>query len=241
MKFYHFVPTDHAAHDGVPNPKLAKDVIPQWYKHAEIAYEDSNGVRHNGLKTCVPFLDGMISGYMLLTWTDIHVKILEDGSVDIKWDSESTSNPLAERPKETGHTMPRPAGHLPNHMVWTPKWGVKSPRGWSTLFTHPFNRFDLPFTTMSALVDSDRYYGSGNIPFFIKEGFEGTIPKGTPYVQLIPVKRAKWTASVYDPALYPHIARTGNLVRGRERGYYRDVFWVKKVYKLLTKGAKNAR
>jgi hypothetical protein len=35
---------------------------------------------------------------------------------------------------------------------------------------------------------------SGNIPFFIKEGFSGVIPKGTPIAQVIPFKRESWTS-----------------------------------------------
>ena len=229
MKFYHFVPTNDANYEGVPEPTLARDCVPDWYKRAEIAYTAEDGSEGNGLKTCVPFLDALISGYTLLTWADIHVRKLPDGNVDIDWDAKATSAPIMERPAAVGRTMPRPAGHLPNHLVWTPKWGIKSPKGFSSLIVHPLNRFDLPFTTSAGIIDSDNLHNSGNIPFFIKDDFEGIIPKGTPYAQIIPIKRESWTA-VYDPALMEDLHEVGHKLRGVKRGWYRDKLWVKKEY-----------
>ena len=233
MKFYHFIPSDEAWQDGVPNPELMRNQLPEWYRKSELTFtDDETGAEHSGLKTCVPVLDAMIMGYTLTTWTDIHVKILDDGRVDIDFGSDTTSPIINERTPKIGHLIPRPAGHLPNHLVWTPKWGFKSPKGFSTLVTHPLNRFDLPFTTMSGVVDSDKFHGSGNLPFFLKEGFEGVIPKGTPFCQLLPIKREEWGGAVYDPALVDIIPTVGERLRSVVRGYYRDNFWVKKVYKM---------
>ena len=36
-------------------------------------------------------------------------------------------------------------------------WTIETPPGYSMLITHPFNRPDLPFTTLTGLVDCDRY------------------------------------------------------------------------------------
>lgn len=232
MKFYHFIPdTIYGSHlDKVPNPDVAKKFIPNWYKESEIFFEE-DGQEAPGLKTCVPFLDGLLSGYMITLPCNVYIKITEDGSIDIDWDEiEGFPGPIDRRSDKTGALIPRPAGHHMAHLAWTPKWGWKSPRKYSTLVTHPLNRFDLPFTTMSAIVDSDKFHGSGNIPFFIKEGFEGVIEKGTPIAQLIPIKRQSW-ASVYDPALISLMRESGKIVRGVSRGGYRDKFWVKKEYK----------
>ena len=64
----------------------------------------------------------------------------------------------------------------------------------SALVTHPINRVDLPFTTMSGIVDFDKSIHApiGNIPFFIKNGFTGVIPKGTPMFQILPFERNEW-------------------------------------------------
>jgi hypothetical protein len=234
MKFYHFIPSNEAWADNVPNPKLARDVMPDWYKKSELSYEDSDSPtgESSGLKTCNPFLDTLIAGYVLTTWTNIYVKVGPDGSLDVDWDADASSPIIMERSPKSGALMPRPAGHMPNHLVWTPKWGFKSPKGFSTLVTHPLNRWDLPFTTSAGIIDSDKFHGSGNIPFFIKEGFEGVIPTGTPIAQLIPIKRESWTGAVYNPALVDIIPSVGKQMREVVRGYYRDKFWVKKEYKM---------
>ena len=39
------------------------------------------------------------------------------------------------------------------HNLWT----IEAPKGYALYFTHPANRFDLPITTLSGLVDCDRY------------------------------------------------------------------------------------
>ena len=232
MKFVHFIPEEHAVHNDVPNPGLSKNYVPQWYKDSEtrIPELDTPDMEGYGLKTCVPFLDALLSGYMLTTWTNIHVTKLVDGSLDIHWDSDTTSIPFTQRDSSSGKLMPRPAGHNPAHLAWSPKWGIKTPKGFSALITHPLNRFDLPFTTTSGIIDSDKYSSSGNIPFFMREGFEGVIPKGTPYAQVIPIKRDSWSA-VYDPALADLIDEQGRAAREVKRGYYRDKKWVKKLYK----------
>lgn len=241
MKFYKFIPSDNAWEDGVPNPTLMREHLPEWYKKSELGYiaqHEDHTHEFNGLKSCVPFLDALLSGFCITTWADVVVKIEDEGKVHIDFGADTTSPLISERDKEAGYLLPRPAGHLPNHLVWTPKWGFKSPKGFSTLITHPLNRFDLPFTTSSGIVDSDKFHGSGNIPFFLKEGFEGTIPKGTPIAQLIPIKREDWTA-VYDPSMVDIIPTVGEKLRATDRGYYRDNFWVKKVYKLI--GGKDER
>ncbi len=228
MKFVHFIPQNNGF--AIPKPVLSKSLIPKWYKNALLDNEEGVG----DLKRCIPFLDGMIAGFMLVTPYDIHVKIRDDGMVDIDWDAAAQQPPMNERPGTTGHTMPRPAGHAFNHLVWSPTWGWKAPKGYSVLVTHPLNRFDLPFTTMSAIVDSDKFFGAGNIPWFIKEGFEGTIPAGTPFAQLIPLKRDSWMA-VFDPALQEVIHEQGHMSRSEKNGVYKKKFWQKKSYKMENK------
>ena len=153
----------------IGKPDLIKKFIPEWYKKAEthfsseedLAIEEGTQKTSAGLKTCVPFLDAMISGYALVVPFDIYVGKTEDGDLDIKWNApQGWDNFVEERPKQSGSTMPRPAGHAPNHMVWSGRWGIKVPRGYSVLVTHPLNRQDLPFTTSSAIMDSCLLYTS---------------------------------------------------------------------------------
>lgn len=213
-------------------PKPAKGFIPDWYKKSETTYTDDQGNIYNGLKTCVPYLDGMIAGYMLVTPVNIYVNENNDdlSKLNIRWDGpDSLRNFVNERSSKSGAAMPRPAGHYPNHLIWQGYWTIKTPKNYSLLFTHPLNRHDLPFTTLSGLVDSDKFFASGNIPFFIKEGFTGIIPAGTPIAQLIPIKRDNWTSITNDAYLADKDLIHSSIVSNKETNYKKK-FWQRKRY-----------
>jgi len=228
MKIIRFFSQPQYENLGQPTP--AKKFLPKWYQKSESTFTDENGVEHSGLKKCIPFLDAMLSGYMLVTPVDIFVSKNEDQSLKISWNSpEIYKDFIAERTKALGEHMPRPAGHCPNHLAFRGMWGLKAPRGWSVLVTHPLNRHDLPFTTTSGIMDADKYSTSGNIPFFIKEDFVGMIPAGTPFAQLIPIKRASWRAINNDAGIRYLEYLQGATVRSPGKSY-KKLFWVRKDY-----------
>ena len=66
-------------------------------------------------------------------------------------------------------------------------FNIKLPKDYSLLFLSPINRFDLPFLSITGIVDCDMYTGTVHFPFFIKNSFTGIIEKGTPIVQIIPI------------------------------------------------------
>jgi hypothetical protein len=207
-------------------PSVSK--IPQWWKDGETVI--SSGTP--GIKLCVPFMEIMKSGYTINLPFDVFVSKNEDGTTNLKWNAPSEAGwPtfIEERPKDLGATIPRPAGHLPNGFVWSSQWSWKTPKGYSVIVTHPFNRFDLPFTTVSGIVDSDKFQGNGNIPFFMKEDFQGVIPEGTPVAQVFPFKRDKWKSWVDDSVLDSIYKNQISKLREPE-GSYKKAFWVRKVY-----------
>lgn len=228
MNTIQFVP-DSPKEYALGHPQPAKTAVPEWYKKGEAYFKDANGVEHAAMKACIPFLDVMISGYMLVTPVDIKVT-LEGDKQHVTWSTENEhyKDLIGERPKALGETIPRPAGHSPNGLVWSSKWGWKTPRGWSSIVTHPYNRHDLPFTTLSAFVESDKYFSNGNIPFFLREGFEGVIPAGTPFAQVIPIKRASWTHT-FSYSLTKLGLYVGEKVRANDHGYKKK-YWVRKIY-----------
>jgi hypothetical protein len=192
MKVFKVVPHPELNAD-LEGPKPAKRLVPQWFRDAERWFTNSAGKQSPGLKACLPFLDSLTLGYSLVTPTDVFVTRGGDGSLKLEWDkSVYPQDLIAERKGATGLTIPRPIGHEENHLIWASQWGWKVPKGYSVLVTHPLNRHDLPFTTLSGVVDSDDFIAWGNIPFFLHKGFEGVIPAGTPTAQLIPFKRERW-------------------------------------------------
>jgi hypothetical protein len=78
-------------------------------------------------------------------------------------------------------------------------------------------------------MDADKYSTSGNLPFFMKEGFTGMIPAGTPIAQLIPIKRASWKFIMNDEGIRYLDDLQGSTVRSPGKSY-KKLFWQRKDY-----------
>jgi hypothetical protein len=218
-------------------PKSSKFYIPKWYKDSELYSDEKNyphfrsngelGIANVGLKRCIPFLDSLTHGYMFETAMDLIVEINENGLPTISWGG--TPSPITERFGKVGSLIPRPSGHHNNHFAWQIPFGFKTPDGYSCLLTHPLNRFDLPFTTTSGIIDSDKYSSGGFVPFFLKNNFEGIIPAGTPYAQIVLIKRDNWK-SVMDIDLEKNTKKLRWQARSFYTGFYKNNFWQRKSF-----------
>lgn len=240
MKLIKFIPWSKVIKETTPNPVRAS--VPQWWRDGETTFESLDhgphdgydGGAHNGMKTCIPFMEVMTSGYFLLTPFDIYVVKNSDGNTEISFQApeiveDNQLDFVNERPAELGSTIPRPKGFLPNGFTWFSYWSWKTPRGYSTFVTHPYNRHELPFITLNAIVDSDKFHLNGNIPFFLKDDFEGIIPAGTPFAQIVPFKRNGWKMWVDDTFNKEMLEEQGKHIRNSDMSYKKR-FWVKKEY-----------
>jgi hypothetical protein len=216
-------------------PIPAIQALPEWYKswnpHLGIVGID-NPLDKSLIsgKSCAPFFDAMTAGYYLVLFDDIHVTINDLGLPYITWNGQEPV--LDTRPRKDPQ-LPTPSGCDPTDFVWKLTFAPRLPKGYSALITHPLNRNDLPFITSSGIIDSDVFHNTGNIPFYIKKGFEGYIPAGTPYAQVIPIKRESWKSSVSEET-----CEKGRLffighkyIHTKKRGAYKRYFWQKKEYK----------
>ena len=179
-------------------PKPAIKSLPTWFKNMapemsdeekiRVGFEDPMHPVGGTLKQCIPVLDALTSGYILFSPTDLIIT-QRGGQPYYEWQG---AHPLiAGNPKEQapGH----PAVNTESIPKWINIYGIKTPKGYSCLFTHPFHRDDLPFRTMSGVVDTDRYTNTVLLPFTLKDpNFVGHIPAGTPIAQVIPFKRTSW-------------------------------------------------
>jgi hypothetical protein len=226
-----FIPSSKEVELVVPPPKPAGHYIPQWYKDVpkfsekriDVARLKSEGP---GLKHCVPFLDGMISGYIQETWQDIVI-----GFDNNMLTATSPSTPEQFRTRDKSH-LPMGDGFYNIEFVWNVVWIPKLPKGWSLMFTSPLNHSELPFQCATGIVDSDEFYHSpnGNYPFYVKRGFTGVIPAGTPMYQLIPFKRENWDSVVHKFDNDETMRRNATM-RGKVFGAYRDFYHVGKWFK----------
>ena len=210
-------------------PKPAKTYVPDWYRESNRFRSGTmemlpEGGVNKDIKLCVPFLESMTAGYCLDLPGDLLI-VRKGNLVGFQWNEEP--HPMEIRPKDMATKLPRPAGHDHDLYAWNTHWGIEVPQGYSCIFTHPFNRFDLPFTTTSGLVEADGFSAGGGIPFFLKEGFEGIIPAGTPIIQVIPFKRDSWKSEVAEYSS-SWVKQQLWSVQKYIYGGYKKHFWVKK-------------
>jgi len=215
-------------------PSSAKRHVPDWYKKSPKFIDNGScpvvatGETESnlGVKTCIPFLDSLTTGYIATLWQDVKVEII-NGNTEITWPTEPSV--LNGRSPRGMHTLPIPHGHSDAQYLWLSPFVIQTPPGYSVMISHPFNRFDLPFTTLSAVVDSDGILQAGHMPFYLKEGFEGVIEAGTPIYQIVPFKREPWS-SKEDPSLKEANKKRQFESTRKLMGDYKNRIWSRKTY-----------
>ena len=214
----------------LPPPIPAVRGLPAWFKALpHNAINSTTGEEHETVKKCPPFIDAMTYGLLIPLAMDLTVK---DG--EFSWDFEVPKGFVSE----FSHS---PIDfHDPSQIAGTPFfdddrfiikfnnfWTIEAPPGYSVLFTHPLNRADLPFTTITGLVDCDTYRDSPvNFPArWHDANFSGVLPKGTPVAQCMPVKRETWDLAfeTLSSDTTERMIETRNAI-GHETGVYRRQF-----------------
>jgi hypothetical protein len=214
----------------LPPPIPAVQGLPDWFKALpQKAFNAISQSNTQTVKRCPPFIDAMTYGFLIPLPCDLKV---ENG--EFSWDFDPPANDI------DNFVRSPVAFHDPSQVAGTPFfeedrfaikfnnfWSIEAPPGYSILFTHPVNRPDLPFTTVTGLVDSDLYHDSRiNFPARWNDiGFNGVLPKGTPVAQCIPFKRDSWTVRV-ERMSDDDIAKLREVAGAieREHGVYRHEF-----------------
>ena len=175
-------------YDWMPDVEPIKNKIPQWYKNIQpldIKNHKDLPLKFN-VKHCRPFLDSLTSGYSISLPADIAIKIDENNKPVITW-SDQEQEFVGVRSSLSSSDFEYSEVYHKTHFVWKTLIAIELPKGYSCLITHPLNRYDLPFITLSGVVDADYKLPAGNIPFYVKKDFQGLIKAGTPIMQVIPV------------------------------------------------------
>lgn len=183
-------------------PKPASSVVPEWYKKLE-SYKngkkepDGKANTTATIKKCMPVFDAITAGYIIFTPADIYVSQKHDPEKDaiLPYYEWANFGLIEFHPVDQAPEHPQRNG-LPLYPKWINPWSIKTPKGYSVLFTQPFHR-DSIFTVLDGVVDTDIYTPPVNFPFVLNDPkFEGIIPAGTPMVQVIPFKRELWKMSI---------------------------------------------
>jgi hypothetical protein len=214
----------------LPRPIPAVLGLPEWFKSMPLkTFNPTAGVEDHTVKKCPPFIDAMTYGFLMPLAADLEMR---DG--EFTWKFEMPDRFAGKYPHSPIDF------HDPSQIAGAPFfdedryiikfnnfWTIEAPEGYSLLFTHPVNRTDLPFTTLTGLVDCDAFHDSLiNFPArWHDPDFNGVLPKGTPVAQCLPVKREAWS-SRFDTLSDEDTARllaTRNAIK-RETDVYRRRF-----------------
>ena len=220
-------------------PTPATNNVPKWFKDQKFFSNAKNDLLEAAkiegseytYKLCIPITDTITSGYTIVLPADILVKnvgIKDEYIPQITW---LVHFPVLDvQSAKALANYPVPTGFHSTFFRWNHDWQIKTPQGYSSFFMHPIHRHDLPFFTISGIVDTDKFPNKLHLPFFIKNGFEGIIKEGTPIAQFLPFKRDNWESekkpfSKKSNIIYNNMMKL-NLIRA-----YKNKIWSKKSYR----------
>ena len=214
----------------------SSEFIPEWYRKSSSKIVGTNSelstmnplVTNATYKGCTPFFDAITAGYMVYLTADIEVIKQENNLPYIMWRTQRKI--ITDHSLDQWRGLPCPEGYSPFVYKWHNQFNIKLPKDYSLLFLSPINRFDLPFLSITGIVDCDTYTGTVHFPFFIKNSFTGIIEKGTPITQVIPIKREYWEKEHGSYDVKNALFHKENFFSTIKKSYKKN-YWHKKEYK----------
>ena len=232
----------------IPHPKPATHFIPEAFKKFKTAEYPNDTV-----KGCMPFLDSLVSGYILPLPVAIRVSYFtekEDKILKIEVPIKLTESPKLcslvgvsdHSPQQFPQSMVPSQAFMPHVFKFHNPWKIKTPPGYSCLFTQPFNK-NSDWKIIDGIVDTDNFELEINFPFFwtkpLELNEEYNVNSGVPMVQVIPFKRESWkmeTKVDYEDKQRTHSIRNNDLrfyetAATRFKDWYKFKSWKKKSFK----------
>jgi hypothetical protein len=228
---------DDSLMESVKHINSSVSSIPQWYKDSPQFVSNQKTpslipnfptATNSTYKRCSPFLDALSSGYTITLPADLQIFRRPDGNPFFAWRYENL-NMVSHHNDEQFEGFEIPDRFNKKVFKWEFRFQVETPPGYSCVFTHPMNRLDLPFQTLSGVVDTDGYPLAVLLPFVIEKDFEGIIDAGTPIAQIIPFKRENWNSEYTKYSSEQSSLRQHKLLSKIVRSY-KSQWWKKKIY-----------
>ena len=226
--------TNTSGFSDIEKPQPASKFIPDWYKNLESYYDekkkpDGNGGTTATAKRCMPLFDVVTAGYIITLPADVWVSLKEKDGETLQWFEWSSFDLISFHPVRQAPEHPL-RNNYP-YPKWMNPWSIKTPKGYSCLFTQPFHR-ESYFKILDGIVDTDLYTSPVNFPMVINDSkFEGLIPKGTPIAQVIPFKRESWTMELGKEKEFKEQFNVAKKLQTKFFDRYKTMFWSKKEYK----------
>lgn len=218
-------------------PVPAKTLIPEWYKKIESYVGGKKTFNINSpegqgtAKKCMPLFDAITSGYIIFSSVDYYFRINEQGHQEYSY--ALSANEWI--PINVHH--PATLGDYPNLTSATYRmdspWTIKTPKGYSIMVLNPLHRENSVFKIFEGIVDTDKHPSPLNFPFtLLDRNFEGLIPAGTPFAQIIPFKRDRWKMNIskLDSPLQKELYRGHHQLKSSFWNFYKTRVWDRKSY-----------
>jgi len=220
MNLIEFHGTDEALRS-FPRPYPASKAVPDWLKNMPMDFEGDPEKRT--LKRCAPFLEAMTSGYVIPCPGDCHFTMDDKGVISVQSPHKMLDAHFDVQYK--GAPFERVAV-----LKFRNPWVIKTPPGYSTLFIQPINRFGIPFTFFTGMVETDTYYHTVHFPAAcnLPRGRQFTFKAGTPLMQAIPIRRENWSSEVVQRDEARFKAMSDELSNNPH--LYRQEYWQKREF-----------
>jgi hypothetical protein len=202
-----FYPFSDKTSQFAPKPIPATKSVPEWYKKQPGTIDESNfikqGMTSSTIKRCMPIFDYMTAGYIISVPCDIYIDATNPEKIE--WSVPQSMKPFGSdmfashaREQYDHYPVDKDLYHRDLFRIM-PFWSVKTPPGYSAIFTHPIHKDPVPFLAIGGLVDTDDFITDGHLSFLIQKDFVGVIKQGTPLVQVIPFLREDWEMETVEP------------------------------------------
>ena len=216
--------------DSIPKPYPAAKGAPRWYRDMPADRDGPEGQPSltRTVKNCVPFLEAMTCGYVMPAAGDLSLSLDPEG----RFYGECRDLCVVEFHR-VEQVKGSPFENLPVVKIPNP-WLVRTPPGYSTLFLPLLNNFETRIVPLAGLVDTDVFYREVNFPMLltIPRGHTLNIARGTPLLQMIPVKREEFQIDFVpiDAEKYYPIELETHDEAGNQH-FYKNTYWHKKSYR----------
>ena len=218
----------------IPAPYSSLKSIPEEYKKMSL-HDSNHSTNSSTVKKCIPFLDALTAGYIIPFPVDINCYYKENS---MNFELGYLPDNYMHHFKVTSHIesqISKPLRHNKRTVEAVFKfmnpWHIKTPPGYSCIFTQPFNR-NLPFKIIDGIVDTDDYPFTINLPFYwtTDSSERVLLEKNSPMVLVIPFKRESWKMTV-DNRSEKSSVKTSFKWGTKFENVYKNLVWKKKKYR----------
>lgn len=189
--------------DWLVSPKPAKKCIPEWFKKMKNHFGEYKTFNNPTIKKCVPFLDSITSGYLILNPAEVAFTQEKD---EVVWRyKQEVHEALGEvnmgieiHDRQQISKEMCDSSEYEIAFKYLNPWKIKTPKNYSCIFTNPFNKVDN-IRIITGIVDTDEYTPNINFPFFLKKmqlGESFVLKKNAPIALVFPFLRDSWKMQI---------------------------------------------